>query len=100
MSVLLEVARLAAIANIGLLAALAYVWGGSYRRFRAQHTLGLLVFAAFLLVQNGLWLYLYVVHEQFVGWFVDGDIVYRWGMTLLCGLQTVALLALVRITWR
>jgi hypothetical protein len=29
------------------------------------------VFAAFLLVENGLWLYFYVLHPAFVGWFVD-----------------------------
>lgn len=100
MSVLLAVARLAAAANIGLLVALVYVWGPSYRRHRADHTLGLLVFALFLIVQNGLWLYLYLGHGQFVGWFERGDLLYRGGMTLLCGLQTAALVFLVRITWR
>ena len=100
MSVLLEVARLSAVANIVILAALLYVWGSNYRWHRASHTLGLLIFASFLVLQNGLWLYLYVLHDQFVRWFIVGDATYRIGMTLLCSLQTVALLVLVRITWR
>lgn len=100
MSLLLEAARLTATANIALLAGLAYVWGQNYRRHRASHTLGLLIFALVLVVQNGLWLYLYLFHGQFVGWFEGGDMSYRSGMTLLCGLQTLALVFLVRVTWK
>ena len=100
MSLLLDIGRLAALANLGLLLALAYVWGGSYRRHGASHTLGLLVFAAVLLVQNSLWLYAYLLHEQFIGWFARGDLFYQLTVTGLCGLQTLALVVLVRITWR
>lgn len=100
MSVLLDVGRVAAVANVGLLVALAYVWGSAYRRHRASHTLGLLVFATVLFVQNLLWIYAYVFHEQFIGWFYQGDVSYQLTITALCGLQTIALLALVRITWQ
>lgn len=100
MSVLLDVARIAAIANIGLLLLLGYVWGGTYRRHRASHTLGLLIFAGFLTIQNVLWLYVYILDEQSVRWFLQGDVAYQLSLTLLCGLQTIALLVLARITWR
>lgn len=100
MSLLLDVARLAAAANIALLGMLAYVWGTNYRRHGASHTLALLVFAGFLLLQNLVWVYLYVFHNTFVGWFHQGDPTYQVSMTLLCGLQTAALVFLVRITWR
>lgn len=100
MSVLLEIARGAAVANLLLLALLSYVWGGNYRRHGASHTLGLLTFAGFLLVQNALWLYLYGFHGQFVGWFEHGGLDIQLSMTGLCGLQTLALLFLARITWR
>ena len=100
MSLLLEVARLAAVINIGLLVMLGYVWSSSYRRHRASHTLGLLLFASFLLIQNLVWLYLYGFHGLFLEWFVDGPQTYRISMTLLCGLQTIALVFLTRITWR
>lgn len=100
MSLLLDVGRMAAVLNVGLLALLIAVWGSNYRRHRASHTLGLLTFAGIFLLQNLLWLYLYGFHGQFVGWFLEGDDVYRVGVTMLCGLQTVALAVLARITWR
>lgn len=100
MSLLLTVIRLAAAANAALLLALGYVWLSNYRRHGASHTLGLLVFAAVLLVQNALWLYFYLLHAGFVGWFVASDVDIQLGVTLLCGLETVALVFLARITWR
>jgi hypothetical protein len=100
MSVLLQIARGAAVLNILLLGILSYVWGGNYRRHGASHTLGLLTFAAFLVVQNVLWLYLYVGNDTFVDWFLLSGPDIQWGVTGLCGLQTVALLFLTRITWR
>lgn len=100
MSMLLEVARVAAVLNVVMLASLLYVWGGGYRRHGATHTLALLVFAGFLVVQNALWLYLYVFHAEFVDWFVTGDTDIQVSLTLLCGLQTLALVFLTRITWR
>lgn len=100
MSVLLDLGRLAAVLNVGLLLVLIYVWGTGYRRHRASHTLGLLIFAAVFLLQNLLWIYLYGFHRQFVGWFVEGDTIYQFGVTMLCGLQTVALAVLAKITWK
>lgn len=99
MSLLLDVGRVAAIANVALLVGLVYVWGDSYRQHRATHTLGLLIFAAVLLLQNFLWIYAYLFHDQFIGWFYQGDLAYQSTVTALCGLQTVALLVLARITW-
>jgi len=100
MSVVLQIARGAAVANLLLLGVLTYVWAGNYRRHGASHTLGLLTFAAFLLVQNLLWLYLYGFHAQFVDWFLASGADIQWGVTGLCGLQTIALLFLTRVTWR
>lgn len=90
----------AAVANLVLLSVLGGVWVRSYRQVRASHTLGLLVFAAFLLIQNVVWLYFYAVHDGYIAWFVETSTDVQVGMVALCGLQTLALLALVRITWR
>lgn len=100
MSLLLAVARIAALVNVALLLSLGYVWIGSYRRHGASHTLALLVFAGFLFVQNILWLYMYVVHEQFVDWFVEATMDMQAGLMALCGLETAALAFLTYITWR
>ena len=99
MAIWLDAARLAAAANVALLVALGSVWLRTYRQYGARHTLGLLTFAAFLLVENLLWLYLYVLHPGFVGWFVNAGTDVQVGVTFLCGLELVALVFLVRITW-
>lgn len=100
MSVLLNVARGAAAVNLILLFSLCYVWGSNYRRHGANHTLGLLIFAGFLVIQNVLWLYLYLFDGQFIRWFGRGNLTFQLSVTGLCGLQTLALVALVKITWR
>ena len=99
MGLWLDLALAAAAANVLLLVALGSVWLGGYRRHGASHTLGLLVFAAFLLVENVLWLYFYALHPAFIGWFVNATTDVQVGLTLLCGLELVALLFLARITW-
>ncbi len=100
MSILLDVARGAAVVNIALLLVLVYVWAGNYRRHGAKHTLGLLIFAVFLVFQNGLWILLYGFDSGFIDWFLRSDLDRQVAITGLCGVQTIALLFLVLITWR
>lgn len=99
MSLWLDAARGAAAVNVALLLALGSVWIRNYLDHGARHTLGLIVFGAFLLVENLLWLYFYVLHPAFIGWFTHagGDV--QMGVTMLCGLELVALVFMVRITW-
>lgn len=100
MSSWLDVARLAAGANAALLLVLGAIWLGNYRRHGASHTLALLVVAGFLLLENALWLYLYLAHPAFIGWFVSAGTDVQVGVTMLCGLELVALTVLAYITWR
>lgn len=100
MSRWLDVARVAAGVNVVFLLGLGSVWLRNYRRHGASHTLGLLVFAGFLLVENLLWVGLYVFHDGFVGWFLATTTDVQIGMALLCGLELLALAFLVRITWQ
>jgi hypothetical protein len=99
MTIWLDVARAAAGVNLLLLLALGSVWLRNYRKHGARHTLGLLVFAVFLLVENALWLYFYLLHPDFIGWFDHAGVDVQVGVTLLCGLELVALAFLARITW-
>jgi hypothetical protein len=99
MELWLQMARGAAALNILLLVVLGTVWIRNYRSHRARHTLGLIVFAAVLLLQNVLWLYLYLVHPEFIGWFVNAGTDIQISVTMLCGLELVALAFLTRITW-
>ena len=100
MALWLDAARVAAGVNVLLLLGLGSVWFRNYRRHGARHTLTLLVFAAFLLVENALWLYFYVFHDSFVGWFVAAGTEVQVGLALLCGLELVALLFLSYLTWQ
>lgn len=100
MSLWITMARLAAGANLLLAAGLGTVWLRNYRRHGASHTLALVVVAGFLLAENALWLFFYTAHPGFVGWFVDAGTDVQAGVTMLCGLELVALVALARITWR
>jgi len=100
MSLWLNVALLAAALNVVLLAVLGAIWLRTYRQVRANHTLGLLIFTAVLLVQNGLWLYFYGIHPDFIAWFENTGPDVQVGLMSLCGLETVALFVMLRITWR
>lgn len=100
MSAWLNAALLAAAINVVLLLALGGIWLRNYRRYRASHTLGLLIFAAVLLVQNLLWLYFYGLHPGFIGWFLNTGTDVQIGLMALCGLETLALVVLFRITWQ
>ncbi|WP_267640767.1 hypothetical protein [Haloarchaeobius amylolyticus] len=100
MTLWLEAARIAAGANAVLLLALGWVWLGNYRRHGARHTLGYLVFAAFLLVENALWLYFYLLHPDFIGWFRAAGTDVQVGVTLLCALELVALAFIANLTLR
>lgn len=96
----LNAARAAAGVNVLLLLALGSVWLRGYRSHGASHTLGLLVFAALLLIQNLLWLYFYLLHPKFIDWFLVTSTDVQIGVTLLCALELVALAFLSWITFR
>lgn len=99
MSIWLEAVRVAAGVNVALLLVLGSVWLRNFLDHGASHTLALLVFAAFLLVENFLWLYFYLLHPGFIESFYGGGISVQVGISLLCGLELVALAVLARITW-
>ncbi|NUE03010.1 hypothetical protein HUB97_10970 [Halorubraceae archaeon YAN] len=100
MSVWFDIARISAGLNIVLLGALLYVWGRNYVEFRSKHTLGLLLFALFLLAENALSLYIYVVDPTLSAWFASDVPAIAWrGMMALHVLETIGLTFLVWITW-
>ncbi len=99
MSVWLNAALAAAVLNLVLLGVLGSIWLRNYRLHGADHTLGLLVFTLFLIIENALWFYFYQFHPAFIGWFLNTGTDIQIGTMLLCGLETVALAVLFRITW-
>lgn len=100
MSIWLTLGRVATGANILLLLGLSYVWVTNYRRHGARHTLALLIFGVFLLLENLVWLYLYVFSTGYVKWYEATTTEIQIAVTGLCALELVALLVLTRLTWR
>ena len=100
MSLWFDIARLSAGINVVLLSVLLFIWGRNYLEFRSKHTLGLGIFALFLLAENALSLYVYIVDPTLSAWFASEvpDIAWR-AMMALHVLETLALAFLVWITW-
>ncbi|WP_251342463.1 hypothetical protein [Haloplanus halophilus] len=100
MSVWIDVARLATVVNVLLLASLGYVWGRNYLAVRSKHTLGLLLFSTFLLAENALTLYYYVVDPDLSFWYSTQMPTVVWRVTMLLHvLQAVGLGFLAWVTW-
>lgn len=100
MSLWLTLGRLATGANLVLLVGLSYIWLRNYRRHGASHTLALLIFGGFLLLENLVWLYLYVLSSGYVAWYEATTVTIQVAITGLCALEFVALLVLSYLTWR
>ncbi|MFB6281341.1 MAG: hypothetical protein ABEH40_04930 [Haloferacaceae archaeon] len=96
MAVWLDLARLAAAANIALLAGLTYVWGRNAANFRTKHTYGLATFSLLLLMENALALYVYSFDPQLRAW-MEGSIPLAQGAMM--ALRVLELGALLVLSW-
>jgi hypothetical protein len=90
---MLDAARLAAGVNIVLLLGLIAVWGRTYREVRAPMTLGIIVFAGFLLAENVVALYFYFTAPAMPTLAVQF-------MMILQVLETVGIAVLAYVTWQ
>ncbi|MFC6733001.1 MULTISPECIES: hypothetical protein [unclassified Haladaptatus] len=100
MSIWVTVAQGATALNVLLLAGLGYVWGRNYLKFRSKHTIGLFMFSVFLLAQNALTLYYYLIDPDLSAWYASAVPTIVWqSMMLLAVLQFVGLLFLSWTAW-
>ncbi|KDE56814.1 hypothetical protein EL22_20025 [Halostagnicola sp. A56] len=101
MSTWIILAKAATVLNVVLLLGLGYIWGRNYLTFRSKHTLGLLVFALFLVLENGLVLFYYLVDPTLSAWWHDQSnvplLVWRTQMAINLA-QTVGLSFLLWIS--
>lgn len=93
MSVMLDLARLAAGVNVLLLLGLISIWVQLYREVAAPLTLGSIVFAVFLLAENVVALYFYFTAPAMPSVAVEV-------MMVLQILETVGISVLTYITWK
>lgn len=100
MSLWLDLGRLAAGINVVLLVGLGSVWLRNYLNHGARHPLMLLIFAGFLFLENLLWLYVYLLRNDIIGWYLATTTGVQASLMLLCGLETVALGVMAALTFR
>lgn len=94
------VAEIATGINVVLLVALCGLWGRNYAAFRTKHTLGLLVFATFLLAENAVALYYYQADPMLSVWFSTAVPAVAWrAMLTLHIFEAVGLAFLTWVTW-
>lgn len=97
MSLLVDAARVAVGLNAVLLAVVMAVWGRNYRKLRTKHTLGLLVFATLLFLENAFALYFYTADPTLSFWFDTQVPAVAWRAMLL--FHVLELLGIAAITW-
>ena len=83
-----------AAVNATLLLSLLYVYAQNYRRIRSSFVLGLLLFAALLLLENLLALYFSVT---MMGLYAENVAVQAFILRIV---ETASLLVLTYVTWR
>jgi hypothetical protein len=94
-----DVARVAIVGNLALLAGVLYTWGRTYRAPGSKHTLRLLVFGGLLAAENASALYVYFLHPVLRVWVTSVPPIAQGAMTLLRVLELFALMVLFWITW-
>jgi len=82
------------ILNIGILGSLIYVYASNYRRLSSKFSLGLLVFASILMLENILAVYF---NYTMMGLYAEKAA--KQAMVLR-GIETASLIVLGFITWR
>jgi hypothetical protein len=97
MSIWIDAARVATAVNVLLLATLGAVWLRNYRRLRSKHTLGMVLFAAILLVENAFALYFYLLDPVLSVWFSTQVPDPAW--RALLGFHVLETLALAFLAW-
>ena len=102
MALLVNIVRVFIVLNLALLVGLAYVWGRNYVELRSKHALGLLLFAGFLLGENALAAYFFIVDPTLAAWIDDPDLVppvAQGAMMILRVFEFGGLVFLSWITW-
>ena len=96
---LVSIVQVFAVLNILLLGALLYVWGGNWWSLRSKHTLGLVLFGVFLLGENALAAYLFILDPTLSAWIRNPDMVPYPAQLALATLRVFEFGGLVFITW-
>lgn len=98
MTLWVSLAQVATATSAVLLLALASVWVRNYRQLRSKHTLGMLVFALLLFVENAFALYVYLLDPTLSTWF-GSTAVPDVAWYAMLGFHVLEALAVGFLTW-
>jgi hypothetical protein len=99
MALLVDLFRVFTLLNLVLLVGLGYVWGRNWLELRSKHALGLLLFAVFLLGENALAAYFFILDPTLSAWIVDAQLVPRPAQVAMSSLRILEFGGLVFLTW-
>lgn len=96
---LVSIVQVFAVLNMLLLGVLLYVWGNNWWNLRSKHTLGLVLFGAFLFGENALAAYLFIVDPTLSNWIQNPELVPYPAQLALATLRVFEFLGLAFLTW-
>lgn len=99
MALLVDLIRVLAVLNLLLLVGLTYVWGRNWWDLRSKHALGLTLFALFLLGENGLAIYFFVMHDTLTAWINNPELVPTIAQYAMLSLRVLEFAGLVFLSW-
>jgi phosphoglycerol transferase MdoB-like AlkP superfamily enzyme len=97
--VFVRIVQVFALLNILLLAGLLYVWGTNWWQLRSKHTLGLVLFGTFLLLENAAAAYLFIMDPALSAWITNEQQVPPVAQQTLAGLRLLEFGGLSFLTW-
>lgn len=98
MSVWITAIQAAAFVNVILLLGLGAVWGRNYVEYRSKYTLALVMFVLFLLIENVLSLYMYLLDPNLSTWLAS-DYTPTYGLQAMMGLHVLETAGLSFLAW-
>ena len=96
---LVRIVQISAVLNVVLLAVLLSIWGRNWWQLRSKHTLGLVLFGAFLLGENALAVYFFLVDPTLSTWIHDDQMVPYPAQLALAVLRVLEFAGLAFLTW-
>lgn len=96
---LVSIVQVFSVLNALLLVLLLWVWGRNWWTLRSKHTLGLVLFAAFLLGENALAAYFFIIDPVLTPWIHDESMVPYPAQVALAALRVLTFLGLAFLTW-
>lgn len=98
-SLMVTLVRVFIVLNLALLTGLAYVWVNNYRQLRSKHALGLVLFAAFLLGENLMAGYFFMVNPTLSAWIATPEMVPPVAQGAILALRVLEFGGLAFLTW-